>query len=181
MSTTRRPSFTTAERMAHRVHRGSANVRTSTHPAFSPGLSQDDVHVLRIGDDANRGSAVRTDTSHFTRRKCDLRPILFSGSENAATASTPAQLATAARLEFDVMDSHPQGNLAQRHAVTDARLDVLGTTHYLIASLEPFGSEDVTLLAIDVLDKGDAGSTVRVILDRDDRGLNVIFRPLEVD
>ena len=85
-----------------------------------------------------------------------------------------ADLAAAARLHLDVVDRHAQRDLPQRQAVADARLG-LGAAHHVVARLQPVRGEDVRLLAVLVLEQGDAGRAVRVVLDRDDRGRHAVL------
>ena len=49
------------------------------------------------------------------------------------------------------------------------------------ADVQADRGEDVSLLAIRVLDEGDAGGAVRIVLDADDRGGDVALGALEVD
>ena len=48
-------------------------------------------------------------------------------------------------------------------------------------TFRPFGREDVALLAVRVVQQGDAGRAVRVVLDRRDLGRHAVLVALEVD
>src|SRR5262249_50795275 len=104
----------------------------------------------------------------------------LAGADGHARAGAAAELPAAARLQLDVVDLHPRRHAAQRHAVADARLRVLAA-HQPVAGLEPLGGQDVALLAVLVLQQGDAGRAVGVVLDGDDRGPDVVLAALEVD
>ena len=46
---------------------------------------------------------------------------------------------------------------------------------------KPVGSQDVSLLAVDVVQQGDAGRAIRIVLDRIDLGRDAVLVALEVD
>lgn len=181
MSTARRAAFSTAERVAHWVHGRSSGVWTATHPAFAASLPEFDVHVLGKGNDTDSGPAVRAHTSHLSGWQRDLCPVLFTSTEYAAGASTSTQLTSAPRLEFNVVNSHPEWNFTKRHAVTDAGLNVLGPTHHLVTCFEAFGSEDVAFFAVVVLDQCDPRSSIWIVFDGDHSRYYIVLGSLEVD
>ena len=51
----------------------------------------------------------------------------------------------------------------------------------LIAGLQPVGRQDVALLAVDVMQQGDAARAVRIVLDRVDLGGNPVLVAAEID
>ena len=78
------------------------------------------------------------------------------------------------------MDERTHGDLAQRQAV--AGLDVgLGARHDRVAHGEALRAQDVGLGAVHVVEQGDAGGAVRVVLDRGDLGRHAVLATLEVD
>src|SRR5690606_25177741 len=61
-------------------------------------------------------------------------------------------------------------------------LDVCVRTGYdLVADLQAFRSDNITLLAVHVVDQGDVRRTVRIVLDRRDVADDAVLIPLEVD
>ena len=48
-------------------------------------------------------------------------------------------------------------------------------------AFRPFGGQDVSLLAVDVVQQGDPGAAVRIVLDRVDHGRNAVLVAAEVD
>src|SRR5262249_46035374 len=169
-----------AHRVADRVHRGAAVVRLAAHPALAAGLAQADVHVVGVADGADRRPARRADASHLARRQRDLRPLPLAGGQGRAGPRRTAHLAAAAGLHLDVVDRHAQGDPGQRHAVADLGLAVLAADD-LLPGLHPLGGQDVGPLAVLVLDQGDPGGPVGVVLDGDDGGPDAILAALEVD
>src|SRR5579871_3611040 len=61
VSAARRSPFTTAHRMADRIHRRAAVVRLTAHPALPAGFAQADVHVLGVADGPDGRPASRAD------------------------------------------------------------------------------------------------------------------------
>src|SRR5262249_30579026 len=68
----------------------------------------------------------------------------------------------------------------QRHADAGARFVPLAADDP-VARLQPVGRQDVGLLAVLVLQQGDAGGAVGVVLDGQDVGPDVVLAALEVD
>src|SRR5438552_491874 len=72
-----------------------------------------------------------------------------------------------------------------QHAGRAARVPAAGrpalAAEDLVARLQPLGGQDVRLLAVLVLQQGDPGRPVGVVLDADHRGPDVVLAALEVD
>src|SRR5262249_964891 len=127
-----------------RVLRHAAVVRLAAQPALAAGLSQADVHVVGVADRANRRPAIRADTPHLAGRHRDLCPAAFAGRQRGAGAGAAANLATAARLHFEIVDRHAQRNAPQGDAVAHPRLRFFAADD-LVASLQSFRGENIAL------------------------------------
>src|SRR5262249_939445 len=167
------PALATAHRVVDRVHRHAAVVRLAAQPAFPPGFTQALVHVLRIRDRADGRPAVGTDAAHLARGKGELRPGGLAGRQGGAAPGGSAEPARAARLHLEGVHGHAGRDAPQRQAVADLRLD-LRAADDLVAGLQPVRGEDVRLGAVLVLEQGDAGRAVRVVLDRLDGGRHAV-------
>ncbi len=85
-----------------------------------------------------------------------------------------------ARLELDGVDERAHGDVRQRQGV--ARLDVgFSAAHDGVAHAQALRMKDVALLAVDVVQKRDAGGAVRVVLDRGHLRGHAVLVALEVD
>src|SRR6059058_2898439 len=62
------PAFAATVRVVHRVHGGSAHLRSSAEPSLAPGLAQADVLMVHVADLPNRRKAVDVHHAHLTRR-----------------------------------------------------------------------------------------------------------------
>jgi len=73
-----------------------------------------------------------------------------------------------------------QGDVAQRQAIACADGYILSRL-YPIAALETLGRYDVGALSIQILEQGQVGAAIRVILDSLDNGGDAFLVTLEVD
>src|SRR5262245_14378477 len=170
-----------AERVVDRVHGHSADGRALALPPHPAGLAPADVRLLGIADLADRRPAPDVDIADLTRGHPQLGVRTLLGHQLHARAGRSRDLGSAAGTQLDRVHHGADRDVAQRQAV--ARLDV-GTRPVLdpIALLEQGRREDVALLAVRVVQQGDARGPVRVVLDLRDLGRNaVLVVPAEVD
>ena len=121
-----------------------------------PALPTHDCIAIGIAGLADRRPASGRNAANFTAGQRNLRPTGLAGHQRGTGAGRAAQAAAAARLHFDVVNRHAQRNLRQRQAVADGRRRVVAAHHH-VARLQTVRSNDVSLLAIDVMQQGDAG------------------------
>ena len=129
---------------------------------------------------ADGGHAVGEHLAHLTRgqAKQGVRPFL--GHQLGVGAGGAAELSAAAGVQLDVVDDRAHRNPGQHQRV--ARLDVRSLAgEDLVAHLEAQGSQDVALLAICVVQKGDARAAVGVVLDKGNAGWHAGLVATEVD
>ncbi len=180
MTTTLGATFTTTMRMIDRVHRRSTNVRTTTHPALATCFTQHDATVIAIASRANSCPTGRRNTANFAAGQRNLSPIRLASHQRGMRAGTATQHATATLSQLDIMDLGPQGNLGQRQAIAQLGRR-LGTTQHIVALLQPIRSNDVSLLAIGVMQQGNACRAIGIVLDRIDLGRDSIFVATEIN
>src|SRR5262249_53181463 len=91
-----------------------------------------------------------------------------------------AELAPAARLQLDVVDHRAGGDVAEGKGVP--RADVgRRAAHHRVAHPKAGRREEVALLAVDIVQQGDAGRAVGVVLDGGDLRRDAVLLALEVD
>src|SRR4029077_19817654 len=88
--------------------------------------------------------------------------------------------AAPAQRELDVVHGRADGNSCQRQGVADPHRRLF-TALDRVADLQAQRREDVALLAVLVVDEGDAGAAVGVVLDRRDLAGDAELVALEVD
>ena len=120
-----------------------------------------------------------------TRRISPLGRLIWAqpASRAASVALGPGRAAKrrpAARLHLDAVDAHAQRDRRQRQAVADRRRGVR-PAHQLVARLQPVGGEDVSLLAVGVVQQGDPRRAVGIVLDRVDHRRDAVLVAAEID
>src|SRR5450432_178325 len=176
----RRSALATAHRVIDRVHGDAAVVRAASLPARAPRLADVDAAVLDVADLPDGGAALEVDAPGLARRQPQLAPVAFLGHLQGAGARRAADLRAARDLELDVVDRGAERHEPQRQVVP--RLDIgvaRGEDH--VADLEAVGAEDVTLLAVGVVQQGDARRAVGIVLDGGHRGGDAQLVATEID
>ena len=124
--------------------------------------------------------AMQTNVAHLTGRQTNQSVAILLCHQLRHDASGTNQLAALAGIELDVVDHGTDGDVLEGQSV--AGLDVrVGASHDSVANLQAIGSQDVALDAILILDEGDEGRTVRIVLQRLDGGRGIKLVALEVD
>src|SRR5439155_17869875 len=173
-------AFAAAERVIDRVHRYAADPRAAAQPARLARLPDRQQLVLRIPHFADRGEALAAHHAHLRRAQAQRDVIAFFRDDLGAGAGAAAQLPAAADLQLDVVHRRAQRDLEQRHRVPDANVGA-GSGDDIVPDAQPFGREDVALLAVTVVQQRDARGPVRVVLDaRDPRRNRELVAP-EID
>ena len=124
--------------------------------------------MLEVADLTDRRVALDVDFPDLARGKPDLRVAPLFRHELRRGAGRTDQLAAAPALQLEVVNRRaerdpPQGQRVSRQDVRGRSGDDFGP------DVQPVRREDVTLLAVDVVEKRDPRRPVRVVLDRGDR------------
>ena len=133
-----------------------------------------------LPDLADRGAAVDRHASHLGGREAQGGEVALLGHELDAGTGRAGHLAAGAGLELDVVHHGADGDVAHRQGVAGTDVRALAG-HQLVADVHVLGGEDVALLAVVVVQQGDAAGAVGVVLDRRDRRRDAVLVPLEVD
>ncbi len=78
------------------------------------------------------------------------------------------------------MDKSTYGDVSQRQAVAHFGSGI-GTTHYLLTHFKAIGGDHVCLFTIGIIEEGDAGGAIGIILNALHRSDHAVLRTLEVD
>src|SRR5260221_9504741 len=159
----------------HAAHRGA-----EAAPAHLARLAPVLVLVVDVADLADGRAAAHVDAAHLAAGHAQRRVLAFAGQQLGAGAGAAHQLATLAQGQLDVVDGRAKRDLLQRHRVARTDLGV-GAGHDRVADAQPERGEDVALLAVAVVDQGDARRAVGVVLDGGDLAGHVELVALEVD
>src|SRR4051794_17015303 len=180
MTTARGAAFAAAHRMIDGVHGDAALMRTLAEPAGAAGLADGDVRVIDVGHLADGGLAVLMDHADLAGRHTDLRVRAVLRHQRRTGSGRANELSALALPHLDVVDHRAERDVPERHRV--ARLDVrVAARDDLVADEETVGREDVRLLAVCVVEEGDARGAVGIVLDRRDRRRHADLRAAPVD
>ena len=168
-----------AVRVVDRVHDRAAHRRPDAEVALPAGLAPPDVLVRLVADDADGGPALRPNPTALTTREPERDQTPLAGDELGARPCAAGHLRPAARLELDGVHDGAYGYPVEGERVAHVHLGVWPALHDG-ADREVARREDVALLAVVVVQEGDVGRAVRVVLDRRDRRGHTVLAPLEV-
>src|SRR5690606_8121590 len=163
------PAFPPAVRVVDRVHGTTALVRLAPHPTLAAGLADDDVLVLGVADGADGGVALAMQAAQFAGRHTDGDVGAVAALDLDAGAGRARELRAFARHHLDGVHGGADRDEPERHRVACHRLG-LGAAHDGAADADLVGRDDVALLAVDVVQQGDVGAAVGIVLDRGDLG-----------
>ena len=177
---TGRPPLTATVGMVHRVHHHTAHGRTLPPPARAPRLAVVHDVVLGVADRPDRGPAGDVHLADLAGGQPERGPVAFLREQLDAVSGAATELRTAAGAHLHRVHDGTDGDVAQRQRVAHADVSALtGLEH--VADLQALGGQDVALLTVDVVQQGDAGGAVRVVLDGRDLRRHAVLRPPEVD
>ena len=178
--TNRGTAFATTVRVIAGVHDRATAAGTNAHVALAASLAQVDVLVVEVRNNADGSDAVQTNVTHLAGGQTNQSVTIFLSHQLSHDASGTDQLAALAGIQLNVMDHGTDGDVLEGQSVTG--LDVgVGAGHNLVANLQTIGSQDVALDAVLILDEGDEGRTVRIVLQSLDSGRYIKLVALEVD
>jgi hypothetical protein len=164
----------------HRVHRDTADMRLSAQVPNTSSLPMFDVLVVRIRNLANCRSAIRVEDTDFSRREPDVCPITFFANQFGGCPRGSSDFTPAPWREFQIMQDRSQGDPRQRHRVPDTNFG--GVTRLDGGpNLEFHRSNDVTLLSIFVVQKGNPCRTIWIVFASRHASGNAILASREVD
>src|SRR5688572_30441723 len=146
-------AFAAAERVVDRVHRLGSRVRADAHVARAAGLAEVDVDPVEVAELTNGRAASALHAAHLTGRENDHRPLPFLGAETSHATGGADQLPALAGVHLHVVNLKSRRDVRQGHRIADVRRSI-GAASDGGADLQPVGGEDVSLLAVLVLDQG---------------------------
>ena len=148
--------------------------------ALASGLADVDVGVVDVANLADGGHAVGAHDADLAGGHTDLSVVALFGHQLGGGAGGAHQLGAVAGMQLDVVDHGAHGDAGQGQGV--ALLDVrVGAGLHLVAGLQAHGGQNVAALAVLILQEGDVGGAVGVVLQAQDGGEHVVLVALEVD
>src|SRR5690606_30322048 len=169
-----------AERMIDRVHGHAAGLGTNTLPAVATGLAQLDQLGLGVSDLADGGAAVERHHTHLSGRQPEEGHVVLLGHELDRRAGRAGQLGPTARTHLDGVDHGSGGDVAEGKGVPGPDIGVRAGSED-VAGLHTHRGQDVSLLAVHVVEEGDTRIAVGVVFDPGHLGGHAVLVAAEVD
>src|SRR5271155_2835037 len=110
-------SFAPAERMVDRVHADAAVVRSLPQPAVAARLAQRSVHVVGIGDCADRREALAVNEPLLAGTQPQRNVALIAADDLGVGSGGTRDRPAPANLHFDVLDDRADGTVGERNSV----------------------------------------------------------------
>ena len=174
-------AFAAAVRMVDGVHGRAADVRAAAQPALASRLAQHDAHVVGVADHADRGPAGGRHAANLAAGQIDLGPVGVAGGQAwracppPGRARRPGRAASRCYERPCPAESPTAAGSCPRPAPASVPLRTWSP------AFKPLGGQNVALLAVHVVQQGDPGAAVRIVLDRVDHGGNAVLVAAEVD
>src|SRR5687768_10568379 len=172
--------LTAAQRVIDRVHRHAADLGPSAAPARSAGLAERQVLVIEVSDLADRRLALGVHPADLGAREAQQAEAALAGHQLHPGAGCAGQLPALPRLELHVVDRRPERDRGQRQRVAGLHVRARSGLDR-VAHRQPVGGQDVTLLAVGVMDQSDVRRAVRIVFDGRHLAGNSVLVALEVD
>ena len=144
------------------------------------GFAENLVHVVLVGHCADRGHAGVQNHAELARPETDLGVAAITAHQLGVGAGGAGHLAALQGLQLDIVDDRADRQTAQRGGVARLHVDLLGSDD-LVTDLQALRGQDIGQLAVGVLDQGDEGRPVRIVLQALNGRDDVPLATLEVD
>src|SRR5487761_146948 len=173
-------AFPAAVGMIHRIHRDAANRGPASMPARAARLAVGDVFMVQIAELADGSHALERKLPRFPGRQLDESNIALLAEQLRRAAGGTHELAALAGRHLEIVNHGAGRNIADRQRVAREDVGGLAVLHGH-ADFESHGMQDVTLLAIGIMQKGDARRAVRVVFDGGDLRRDAGFFAAEIN
>src|SRR6266545_402866 len=173
-------SLAATHRMIHRVHDRAADRGPETLPPDAPGLADGDVLVIQVAHLPDGGHALQLHLPDLARGQLDIGVVALLREQLGQGAGAAAELAALARLELHVVHEGAQRDVADRQSIAGQDIG-LRARHHRVPRLEPQRGDDVALLAVAVMQEGDASRAVWIVFDPGYPGGNPELLAPEID
>src|SRR5581483_8342888 len=179
MSAARGLAGAATHRMVDRVLRHRTAQRPDAAMTAPSRLAQNHVLVLGVAHLPDRRVAILVDPADFARRQANLRVTVRAGHQRGSGARGANHLTALAGDQFDIMNRQTNGDRPQRQIVPEIGSGVR-TADDFGPDLQADRRDDVTLLAVFVLQQRQAGGAARIVFDCDHVGLDLALLAFEI-
>src|SRR6185437_1253427 len=181
VTTTGGAAFAAAMRVIDRVHGDATVDRLAAEPAIAASLADRGVGVVLIGHRADRREARAMHAALLARIEAQDRPTLVAADILGIGAGRAGNLGTLLRLHLDVVHDGADRHALERHRIARLHVGLAQRGHHLVAGGKPLRGNDVSLLAVLILDEGDERGAIGIVFQPLDRRHGVVAGAAEVD
>ena len=176
----RRFAFAAAVGMVVRVHNRAAYGRSPAHVTFTACFTKRNVLMVDVADLTDAGDAVDVDVALFAGGKSYESVAAFLSHQLSHVAGCTDELSALASVKLDCVDEGTNGDICQRQSVAGLDISVSAVSDDM-ADFDSIGSEDVSLLAVFVLNQSDECAAVGIVLDGLNGCVHADFIAFEID
>ncbi len=148
--------------------------------AFTASFTNRYVFVIDVTYLTNSCHAVYWNVSQLTGWKSDQCEVTFFCHQLSHDTSCTSKLCALAWVKLNVVDEGTNRNVCQRQCVTGLDVCMLAGFDY-VANFQAVWSEDVSLLAVFVLNQSDVSGAVWIVLEGEYSCRHIYFVTFEVD
>ena len=134
-------------------------------PARPSRLAVRHVLVVQIAQLSHRRHAINAELAHFARRQLHQREIAFLAHQLRRAACRPHYLSALARIKLQIVNHRAGRNVANLQRIARQNFRARAVLHRH-AHFQAHRLQNVALLAIRIMQQGNARRTVRVVFDR---------------
>ena len=172
-------SFPSPKWVVYRIHGHASHPRPTAKPPTPTSLPVRDVLMLKVADLPEGGFAVLMHQPHFSRRELHGCVYAFSRHQLRGGPGTPDNLSPFAYLQLYVVDNRPNRNTAQRQTITGPNICRF-SRHDSLPNSQTDRGQDVTLLAIPIMEAGNMCRAIGIIFYGRNRRPNPVLVAAEV-
>ena len=136
--------------------------------------------MVDVADLTDAGDAVDVDVALFAGGKSYESVVAFLSHQLSHVAGCTDELSALASVKLDCVDEGTNGEIGQRQSVAGLDISVSAVSDDM-ADFDSIGSEDVSLLAVFVLNQSDECAAVGIVLDGLNGCVHADFIAFEID
>ncbi len=180
MTSTGSLTFTTTMGVINGVHNNTSNLGSSAHPSGTTGLTDFHIHVILVTDLSQSGHTLVEHKPHLTGRHLKSDILAFLSSDKRFASCSSNHLRTTSELKLYAVNGTTYGDILQGKSISNLNRRV-GTVVDNGSYLNAFGSNDVALFTVCIVNQSDIGRSVRIVFDLSDLTGDVKLVPSEID
>ena len=180
MSTTGRLTFSTPHGVIDRIHRDPSYLWPPALPPGPSGFADAEVFMIDVAYLTDGRPAFDEDLANLPGGKADLGITLLLGHQLSVGACGTDQLTATPQLDLNIMDEGTKGDVFQRYRI--ARLDVSPVAAYdHVPHFHLRRGDNISFLAVPVVQQGNPGATIGIVLYRGHPGRHIRLVTSEID